>query len=67
VLLDLEGVELGLQAIVGTAVVAARDCMAEDLKHGRLNLGYRIDVHDEAGAVVHTLRFSDAVQIVSGE
>jgi hypothetical protein len=41
--------------------------MAGDVKHGRLDLRYRIDVHDENGKVVHRLAFPDAVEVLSLE
>jgi hypothetical protein len=62
-ILDPEGAELTPDAIVGVALVQARDCMAADVKNGRLDLHYRIDVHDERGELVHSLAFADAVEI----
>jgi hypothetical protein len=62
--LDPEGVALPLDAISGAALTAARDCMAGDVKNGRLELNYRIDVHGEDGALVHTQSFADALEIV---
>lgn len=44
--------------------MSARDCMAGDIKHGRLDLRYRIDVVDEAGETVHSLSFADAVEVL---
>ncbi len=41
--------------------------MSEDVKSGRLDLHYRIDVHDESGELVHSLAFADALQIVGGD
>ena len=64
VLLDPEGNEMPSEAVVGAALLQARDCMAADVKSGRLDLHYRIDVHDEAGELVHTLPFEDAVEVV---
>lgn len=61
--LDREGIEMPPEAIAGAALLA-RDCTAADVKSGRLDLHYRIDVHAEDGEVVHTLRFSDALEIV---
>ena len=63
-ILDPEGIELPSEAIAGAALMAARDCMAGDVIAGQLDLRYRIDVHDEAGELVHSLPFPDAVQIV---
>jgi hypothetical protein len=62
--LDPEGLEVSPEAIQGAALLAARDCIAEDVRTGRIELKYRIDVHDGQGAVVHTISFADAVEIV---
>jgi hypothetical protein len=62
--LDPDGVRMTEEAIPGAALLAARDCMAHDLRSGRLDLKYRIDVHNEAGEIVHTLPFADALEIV---
>lgn len=64
VCLDPEGVRLPHEAIEDAALLQARDCMAGDVKEGRLRLDYRIDVHNEAGALVHSLSFADAIEIV---
>ena len=61
--LDDEGVLMSEEAVVGAALLAARDCMAGDIRTGRLRLDQRIDVHDEGGELVHTLSFKDAVEI----
>jgi hypothetical protein len=63
--LDPDGVEMAPEAIAAETVVQARDCMAADVKSGRLDLHYRIDVHDEGGELVHSLRFEDALEIVA--
>jgi hypothetical protein len=44
------------EALAGVAQMAARDCIAGDVKAGSLDLKYRIDVHDESGKIVHTCR-----------
>ena len=62
--LDPEGVEMPAKAVAGAALLQARDCMAGDVKNGRLDLHYRIDVHDESGAVVHSLAFEEALEVV---
>jgi hypothetical protein len=62
--LDSEGVEMPPEAVAGAALMAARECIAEDVKTGELDLHYRIDVHDENGNVAHSLQFADAVRIV---
>lgn len=62
--LDPEGVEIAAEAFVDATLLQARDCMAADVKGGRLDLHYRIDVHDHAGNPVHSLTFEDALEIV---
>jgi hypothetical protein len=64
-LLDTEGVLMPEEAVAGAALLAARDCMAHDLRSGRLELKYRIDVHSETGEIVYTLQFADAVMIMT--
>jgi hypothetical protein len=61
--LDEEGTLLSEQDIPGATLLAARDCMAGDVHSGRLRLSHRIDVHNEAGELVHSLLFRDAVEI----
>ena len=65
VILDPDGVEMPADAIPGVTLVAARDCMAGDVKTGRLDLRSRIEVHDEGGQLVHSLTFPDALEIVA--
>jgi hypothetical protein len=62
-LLDEEGMILSDAEVAGAALLAARDCMSHDIRTGSLRLGYRIDVHDEQGKLVHSLGFRDAVEI----
>jgi hypothetical protein len=54
---------MAVDAVADKALWQARDCMAEDVRGGRLHLGYRIEVQDEAGQVVHCLDFADALEI----
>ena len=61
--LDPDGIEMTADAVAGVALVQARDCMAGDVKNGRLDLNYRIEVHDEDGKLVHSLPFADALEI----
>jgi hypothetical protein len=65
--LDPEGIILPADGVVGAALLAARDCMAGDIKEGRVDLGFRIDVHADDGSVVHSVRFADAVEFVRSE
>jgi hypothetical protein len=62
--LDPDGTTLPPEAVPGAALYMARDCMSHDLRNGRIELKYRIDVHDEAGEIVHSQSFADAVEIV---
>jgi len=63
-LLDPDELMMPEEAVAGATLLTARDCLAHDLPSGRLQLEYRIDVENEAGEIVHTLQFSDAVTIV---
>ena len=63
-LLDPEGIEISTEAVAAKALSSARDCMAEDIKEGRLDLRYRIDVHAENGELVHSVPFASAVEII---
>jgi hypothetical protein len=62
-ILDEEGIELSPAAVAGAALLAARDCMAADVKQGRLDLNHRIDVYDESGEIAQTLVFAEALEI----
>jgi hypothetical protein len=64
-LLDPDGTPLREDAVASATLAAARDCMAHDLRSGRIDLRYRIDVQNEEGKVVHTLHFADALEIVT--
>jgi len=67
VLLDPDGIEMLPEAIVGAALLAARDCIAGDVKSGKIDLHCRIDVHDESGKLVHSQSFADAVEILQAK
>jgi hypothetical protein len=63
--LDPEGVELpDMDAVKREALKAARDVTAHEIIDGKLDLNLRIDVEDETGAIVHSLAFRDAVEII---
>jgi len=64
ILLDPDGLMLEPEVMPEVALRQARDCMAGDVQDGRLDLHYRIDVHDEGGDLVHSLPFADALEIV---
>ena len=64
-LLDPHGVNLPADTVERATLAAARHCMCGDVRNGRLDLPYRIDVHDESGTAVHSLPFADAVEILA--
>jgi hypothetical protein len=61
--LDPDGLEMPPEAVPGVALVQARDCIAGDVKAGRLDLHYRIEVFSEDSQLVHTLHFKDALEV----
>ncbi|HZG08782.1 MAG TPA: hypothetical protein VEZ70_07380 [Allosphingosinicella sp.] len=63
ILLDDEGVVMDAAAVPEKALRTARDIVAHDAREGRINLGCSLEIRDEAGVAVHTLRFEDAVEI----
>ena len=65
VLIDPDGVEILAEHVASAALLQARDCMAGDVKAGRLDLHCRIDVHDADGQLVHRLPFEEALDIAS--
>jgi hypothetical protein len=64
ILLDPEGAEMALDEVAAKALWQARDCMAGDVKGGRVDLRFHIDVHDESGANIHSIAFADALEII---
>jgi hypothetical protein len=64
-LLDPEGIECeSLDALRKTVLATARDLMCGDLAGGVLDFRFRIDAEDEDGAIVYTLPFKHAVNII---
>jgi hypothetical protein len=64
-LLDPEGKDFASIALLKSAVLAgARDLMAGDIKHGIVDLRYRIDAEDADGAIVYSLDFAHALNII---
>jgi hypothetical protein len=64
-LLDPEGVEfVSLGAMRTGVMIAARDLMCGDIGRGVLDMRFRIDAEDAAGAIVYTLPFKHAVSII---
>jgi hypothetical protein len=64
-LLDSEGTAMPEGAVASAALTAARDCMAHDIRAGRLDFKFRIEVQDQDGKIVHTLPFAEAVNVPS--
>ena len=48
------------------ALRAAREIMADEVRHGRLSLVDRIEIADEGGNAVTVVTFADAVRIYPG-
>ena len=64
VAIDDEGVELpSLEAAKLQALAGARELIGEQVKHGYVERSHWIDICDEQGSTLHTLRFSDAIEI----
>ena len=65
---DDEGLDLpDVEAAARAALAGAREMICVQVKNGRLHLGHRIEVEDEAGAQVLVLHFGDAIEIERGE
>lgn len=64
--LDADGIDLpGPASVALRALKEARGLLGHEVQaSGRLELGFRIDVEDEAGSIVHTLPFEQAVSII---
>jgi hypothetical protein len=63
--LDAEGKELsGLEEARKIALCEAREMIGASVQQGRVDLNHFIQVRDESGAVVHRLRFGEAIEIV---
>jgi hypothetical protein len=62
--LDPEGTEVPLDQVKKLAVANAYDVLAGDIREGKLNLKYRIEVEDDAGDVLCIVRFRDLVEII---
>jgi hypothetical protein len=63
---DEEGSELAdLDAARACGIKEARSVAADQVREGKLDLNHRIDVTDEQGVVVHTIRFADAIEVAT--
>lgn len=64
-MLDPEGSEYYDTGALDRAMLAgARDLIAGDVKNGLIDFRFRIDAEDEDGALVRSLRFAEAVEII---
>jgi hypothetical protein len=64
-ILDPEGLEFpSIEAMRKAVLVSARDLMTGDIREGVVDLRFRIDVEDEGGAIIYTLPFKHAVNII---
>jgi hypothetical protein len=62
---DAEGLDfVDLNAVKNAMLEAARDIMVGDLRTGTIDLRYRIDAEDDGGAIVLSLPFEHAVNII---
>jgi hypothetical protein len=66
VLLDDEGRELQADDLASAALAEARAMMAADALEGHIFLGQKIEIRDEAGTIVHSLEFEDALRVTHG-
>lgn len=68
VALDDEGIEYAdLTSLRRAVLLSARDCIAGDaLGKGVIDLRLRIDAENEAGEVIYSLPFADAVSVIPG-
>lgn len=67
VLLDPEGRSLpSIEAVAAAAMREARALISAEVINGHISLISHINVEDQAGQVVHSLSFEDAVRIERG-
>jgi hypothetical protein len=65
VVLDPHGIEQASFATMQNSVLlAVRDLIKADVDRGLIDLRLRIDAADDAGVIVHSLCFKDAVSII---
>ena len=61
---DEEGTELpNLANAHLKAIDYARDLASHSVRQGRLNLGHSIDIEDEAGKLLLSVRFDEAIEL----
>ena len=62
--IDAEGSELPNPAVaLQRAITIAREIAAEAVRNGKLVLDHRIEVADDAGAIIGKVQFRDVVEV----
>lgn len=65
-LLDPQGVDVDDPAqLERMALKEARAVISQEALEGEINLRQRIEIEDEAGNLIHSLSFADAVRIIA--
>ena len=64
--IDEEGrVRADLDSAKATALIEAREIIQANVRDfGKFDVSHRIEVRDESGAIVHTIHFDDAVEVL---
>lgn len=61
---DEEGLDLAdLEAARQQALAGIRSLAGEEVRGGLLNLDGRVEIADEAGAILASVRFADAIEV----
>ena len=64
-ILDPEGLEYpSVEALRKAVLISARDLMTGDVREGVIDFRFRIDAEDESGAIIYSLPFRHAVNII---
>ena len=61
---DPDGTILSADAVARHTLHSAEDIISSDAHQGKIDLKYRLEVHDEAGHVVHERALIEVVEIV---
>ena len=65
---DEEGLELpDLGSASAYAIDGIRSIASEDVRSGRLDLAGRIEIADDSGAILDTIRVAEAVEVLPPE
>jgi hypothetical protein len=67
ILADPEAVEVAPDRIAIRALAEARSLIADEALQGLIDLRQRIDAEDEAGSILHSIAFANAVRIIPGD